>query len=43
VRMMPGAAHSSMSRPAEIPAQLTLEAVAEHLLGRWSPQRVRIG
>ncbi|MBM7505187.1 alpha/beta hydrolase [Agromyces aurantiacus] len=38
VRMTPGAAHSSMSRPAEPTAQVTLDAVAEHLLGRWSPQ-----
>lgn len=41
VRMMPGAAHSSMSRPSELPAQLTLEAVAEHLLGRWSPRKAQ--
>ncbi|MFE5673234.1 alpha/beta hydrolase fold domain-containing protein [Agromyces sp. NPDC056523] len=40
VRMTPGAAHSSMSRPAEPMAQLTVDAVAEHLLGRWSPRRV---
>ncbi|GGI47444.1 acetyl esterase/lipase [Agromyces flavus] len=38
VRMTPGAAHSSMSRPAEPTAQVTLDAVAEHLLGRWSPR-----
>ena len=38
VRMTPGAAHSSLGRPSEPTAQLTLEVVAEHLLGRWSPR-----
>lgn len=39
VRMTPGAAHSSLGRPSEPTALLTLEVVAEHLLGSWSPRR----
>lgn len=37
VRMTPGAAHSSLGRPSEPTARLTLDLIAEHLLGRWTP------
>jgi len=38
VRLMPGAAHSSLGRPSEPTARLTLNVVADHLLGRWTPR-----
>jgi acetyl esterase/lipase len=39
VRMTPGAAHSSLGRPDDPTAHLTLDVIAEHLLGPWTPRR----
>lgn len=38
VRMTPGAAHSSLGRPSEPTAGLTIDVIADHLLGPWTPR-----